>query len=53
MDVPIEAEIIPEEDPYEAGYREGAAEMKQQIMELLDTGSDCGEWALDMIEGRS
>jgi len=49
----MEAEILPDEDPFELGYQEGAAEMKQQIMELLDTGSACGEWALDMIEGRS
>lgn len=48
----MEAEIVPEETEFERGYNEGAAEMKEQIMEMLDTGSSCGEWALDVISGR-
>ena len=47
--IDVEAELLPDEDPFELGYRMGALDARKRIMEALDDGSECSAWALDVV----
>jgi hypothetical protein len=52
MDVPIEPELMAEPDLFEIGYKQGLVDARKKIMAMLDDGTECGTWAVDVIEGR-
>ena len=52
IDAPIDAELLPDEDPFELGYKQGLADARKKILAMLDDGTECGTWAVDVIEGR-
>lgn len=45
----LEVELLPDEDPFELGYKTGALEMKRKIVEFLEDGSECGAFASDVV----
>jgi hypothetical protein len=52
MDVPIEPELMAEPDLFEIGYKQGLVDARKRILAMLDDGTECGTWAVDVIEGR-
>lgn len=44
-----EAELLPDDDPFELGYKAGIRDAKERILKALDDGSECSLWAIDVI----
>ncbi len=48
-----EPEILPDEDPGDYFFKLGWDMAKKEFISRLSDGSDCGQWAIDVIEGRA
>lgn len=45
----VEVEILPDDDPFEVGFKAGVMEMRKKVLAALEDGSECGDFAADIV----